>query len=112
MLVVTGRTPASRPALVSAAAASTMPNPTWLTGAAAELPGAGTGREYFDLIRAAAPATSAQAGLVPLTSQYCPSLPWAGTDTPGAATLTERLSLEKLATVPLAETALTLITPG
>ena len=31
MLVATGRTPASRPALVSAAAASTMPNPTWLS---------------------------------------------------------------------------------
>ena len=30
----------------------------------------GASRGYFDLIRAATPATSAQAGLVPLTSQY------------------------------------------
>ena len=73
---------------------------------------AAVSRGSADLIRAATPATSAQAGLVPLTSQYCPSLPWAGTDTPGAATLTERLSLEKRATAPLAATALTLITPG
>ena len=67
---------------------------------------------YFDLIRAATPATSAQAGLVPLTHQYCPSRPWAGTDTPGAATWTDRLSLEKPATVPAMSTAPTLITPG
>ena len=67
---------------------------------------------YFDLIRAATPATSAQAGLVPLTSQYSPSRPWAGTVTPGAATWTERLALENPATLPLGETAPTLITPG
>jgi hypothetical protein len=41
---------------------------------------------YADLTRAATPAVSAHAGLVPLTSQYWPSLPWAGTSTPGAAT--------------------------
>ena len=64
------------------------------------------------MIRAATPATSAQAGLVPLTNQYCPSRPCAGTDTPGAATWTERLSLEKPATAPLESTAPTLITPG
>src|SRR5580704_6703189 len=122
MLVAAGRTPASRPALVRAAAASTMPNPTWLSypsagrslvvEVSARATRSGVSRGYFDLIRAATPATSAQAGLVPLTSQYCPSRPWAGTDTPGAATLTDRFSLEKGATSPLALTALTLITPG
>jgi hypothetical protein len=61
---------------------------------------------------AATPATRAQAGLVPLTSQYAPSLPWAGTSTPGAATCTDRLLLEKPATAPSALTAATLSTPG
>ena len=64
------------------------------------------------MIRAAAPATSAHAGLVPLTNQYCPSRPCAGTRTPGAASWTDRLSLEKPATAPLELTAATLITPG
>jgi hypothetical protein len=47
---------------------------------------AGASAGYTDLISAATPAVSAQAGLVPLTSQYWPSLPCAGTRTPGAAT--------------------------
>ena len=63
-------------------------------------------------MRAATPAVSAHAGLVPLTSQYCPSLPCAGTLTPGAATSTDRLSLEKLAAVPASVTAPTPSTPG
>ena len=49
---------------------------------------------------------------MPLTSQYSPSRPWASTATPGAATWTERLSLENPATAPLGLTAPTLITPG
>ena len=36
----------------------------------------------------------AQAGLVPVTTQYLPSRPCAGTDDPGAATWTDRLLLE------------------
>src|SRR2546430_1828410 len=62
--------------------------------------GSGAGGGSFDLVGAATPATGARGGRVPLTSQYSPSRPWAGTDTPGAATLTERLSLEKPATTP------------
>jgi subtilisin family serine protease len=73
---------------------------------------AGARRGYLALIRAATPAVSAHAGLVPLTSQYCPSRPWAGTLTPGAATWTERLSLENLAGDPLRDTAATPSTPG
>jgi len=53
-----------------------------------------------------------QAGLVPVTSQYWPSRPWAEMLTPGAATSTERLSLEKPATWPPLLTAATPITPG
>src|SRR6185437_6492853 len=122
MPVAAGRAPASRPALVRAAAASTMPNPTWLSYPSAGrsvvvdlstlATRSGASRGYFDLIRAATPATSAQAGLVPLTDQYWPSRPWAGTRTPGAATWTDRLSLETPATAPATFTAPTLITPG
>jgi len=72
----------------------------------------GASRGYFDLIRAATPATSAQAGLVPLTSQYWPSLPSAGTFTPGAAIWTDRLSLENEAGLPDRPTAATPSTPG
>ncbi len=50
---------------------------------------------YLDLMSAATPAVSAQAGLVPLTTQYLLPLPCAGTFTPGAATCTDRFSLEK-----------------
>ena len=53
---------------------------------------------YFALISATTPAVRAQAGLVPLTYQYRPSRPCAGTLSPGAATWTDRFSLEKLAT--------------
>src|SRR6185437_2731656 len=122
MPVAAGRAPASRPALVRAAAASTMPNPTWLSypsagrsvvvEVSALATRSGASRGYFALIRAATPATSAQAGLVPLTSQYPPSRPCAGTFTPGAATWTDRLSLENLATAPVSLTAPTLSTPG
>ena len=73
---------------------------------------AGARPGYLALISAATPAVSAQAGLVPLTSQYCPSRPCAGTLTPGAATWTERLSLEKPAGAPLRDTAATPSTPG
>ena len=73
---------------------------------------AGARPGYLALIRVATPAVSAQAGLVPLTSQYCPSRPWAGTLTPGAATWTDRLSLEKRAADPLWLTAATPSTPG
>ena len=67
---------------------------------------------YLDSISAATPATSAHAGLVPSTVQYRPSRPCAGTACPGAATLTERLLLEKLAAVPLRYSAPTPMTPG
>ena len=73
---------------------------------AGEIPG------YLDLISAATPATSAHAGLVPSTVQYRPSLPCAGTRTPGAATWTERLLLEKPAAEPSLVSAPTLSTPG
>ncbi len=73
---------------------------------------AGASPGYLALISAATPAVSAQAGLVPLTSQYWPSRPWAGTLTPGAATWTERLSLEKPAADPVRDTAATPSTPG
>ncbi len=73
---------------------------------------AGARAGYFALISAATPAVSAHAGLVPLTSQYCPSRPWAGTFTPGAATWTDRLSLEKPAATPLRLIAATPSTPG
>jgi len=67
---------------------------------------------YLDLISAATPAVRAHAGLVPLTSQYCESLPSAGTLTPGAATVTDRLSLENAAGRPSGPTAETPMTPG
>jgi hypothetical protein len=99
-----------------------MPKPTWLSYPPAGRPvvveisacatRCGDRCGYLDLMSAATPATSAQAGLVPLTYQYPPSLPWAGTSTPGAATWTDKLSLEKPATLPLEFTAPTLITPG
>src|SRR6516164_673004 len=113
---------ASRPAILSAAAASTVPYPTsWsyppcglfevlAVIACATRDGASVG--CTDLISAATPAVNAQAGLVPLTSQYWPSLPCAGTRTPGAATWTERLSLENPAGMPSCATAPTPSTPG
>jgi hypothetical protein len=64
------------------------------------------------LIRAATPATRAQAGLVPVTSQYWPSRPCAEMFTPGAATSTDRLLLENPATWPVELTAATPMTPG
>ena len=67
---------------------------------------------YFDLISAATPAVSAHAGLVPLTVQYPESRPSAGTSTPGAATWTDRFSLEKEAAWPFWPTAPTPSTPG
>src|SRR5262249_13191607 len=67
---------------------------------------------YADTISAATPATSAHAGLVPSTVQYVSSRPSAGTCTPGAATLTDRLLLEKPAGLPSWPSAPTLNTPG
>src|ERR1700730_11830791 len=112
----------SVPAAGSAAGASTVPHPT-LSAAPpggrfcalaviARTTRSGASRGYLALISAATPAVSAQAGLVPLTSQSCPSLPCAGTSTPGAPTCTDRLSLETLAAAPLCETAATPSTPG
>src|SRR6266536_2737288 len=111
-----------RAAAVSAAAASTVPKPTRSSyppggrSCALEVMArtirAGASRGYADLISAATPEVSAHAGLVPLTSQYCPSPPSAGTCTPGAATRTDRLSLENLAGAPARSTAATPSTPG
>ena len=67
---------------------------------------------YSDLMSAATPATSAQAGLVPSTEKYWPLLPCAGIFLPGAATLTDRLPLENEVGSPVLVTAPTLITPG
>src|SRR6266571_5825435 len=110
------------PASVSAAAASTVPKPTWssyppfggfaLDPVIALLTCAAVSFGYLALISAATPAVSAQAGLVPLTTQYLLPLPWAGTFTPGAATWTDRFSLEKYAGLPDCVTAATPITPG
>ena len=71
---------ASRPAIRSAAVASTVPNPTSssyppcglspVLAVIACTTRAGASVGYTDLISAATPAVSAQAGLVPLTSQY------------------------------------------
>src|SRR6266571_1948241 len=109
-------------AAASAAAASTVPKPTWSSyppagrscalDVMARTTSAGDRRGYTDLISAATPEVSAHAGLVPLTSQYCPSFPCAGTCAPGAATCTDRLSLEKLAGSPFWSTAATPSTPG
>src|SRR5260370_36009432 len=73
---------------------------------------AGARSGYLDLISAATPAVSAHAGLAPLTSQYWLSLPCAGTSTPGAATWTDRVSLEKASALPALFTAASPGTPG
>ena len=114
--------PVSLPAVVSATAASSVPKPTrssypgfgWFCAliVMARMTRAGARCGYTDLISAATPAVSAQAGLVPLTSQYWPSLPCAGTFTPGAAIWTDRLSLENGAGPPDRSTAATPSTPG
>src|SRR5262249_24911209 len=117
-----GRAGISWHAASSAATASTVPNPVprvyppraplCAVVVSACSTGAGDNGGSFDAISATTPATSAQAGLVPSTVQYMPSRPWAGTFTPGAATFTDRLLLEKPAALPWESSAPTLSTPG
>src|ERR1700734_1731557 len=121
---VGGGSVAIRPAAVRAAAAFTSPNPTLslyppggrLAGVVllviASMTWESVSCGYLSLTSATTPAVSAHAGLVPVTIQYLPSRPWAGTAEPGAATWTDRLSLEKLASWPPWASAATARTPG